>query len=125
LVATAVALAAVFGVQDRVSFIEETFGDAPLPAAECYYFYNPFLEAMLEREDWLDERVEHGECRYDRELVAVEHWLSQAPIGTYVLTYNGLGVSLPPDYSQIRSDQSFPCNLRLYRKTPAGRRKAT
>lgn len=117
LVATARALAEVFGVQQRVSFIRETFGDAPLPAAECYYFYNPFLEAMLEREAWLDDHVEHSECRYDRELLAVEHWLSQAPVGTHVLTYNGLGTDLPRAYDEIRTDQSFPCNLRLYRKT--------
>jgi hypothetical protein len=119
LVATARALAEVFGVQARVSFLEETFGDAPLPNAECYYFYNPFLEAMLEPEAWLDNHVEHGECRYDRELLAVEHWLSQAPVGTYVLTYNGLGTDLPRTFTEIRQDQSFPCNLRLYRKAVA------
>lgn len=117
LVATARKLAEVFGVQARVSFIEETFGDAPLPDAECYYFYNPFLEAMLEPDAWLDDHVEHSECRYDRELLAVEHWLSQAPVGTYALTYNGLGTELPRAYRELRTDQSFPCNLRLYRKT--------
>jgi hypothetical protein len=117
LVATARKLAEVFGVEARVSFIEETFGDAPLPGAECYYFYNPFLEAMLEPDDWLDDHVEHTECRYDRELLAVEHWLSQVPVGTYALTYNGLGTELPPTFSELRTDQSFPCNLRLYRKT--------
>lgn len=117
LVAAARTLAEVFEVQERVAFIEETFGDGPLPSAECYYFYNPFLEAMLEPDSWLDDRVEHGECRYDRELVAVEHWLSQAPVGTYVLTYNGLGTDLPLAYREIRADQGFPCNLRLYRKT--------
>lgn len=116
LVATAGALAEVFGVQDRVAFVEGAFGDGPLPDAECYYFYNPFLEAMLGQEDWLDDHVEHGECRYDREILAVEHWLSQAPVGTYVLTYNGLGTELPRAYTEIRRDQSFPCNLRLYRK---------
>ena len=116
LVATARALSQVFGVQARVSFLEGTFGEALLPDAECYYFYNPFLEAMLEPEAWLDDHVEHGECRYDRELLAVEHWLSQAPVGTYVLTYNGLGTDLPRTFSEIRNDQSFPCNLRLYRK---------
>lgn len=117
LVATARALAAVFGVQSRVSFVEETFGDTPPPAAECYYFYNPFLEGMLEPEAWLDDRVEHGERRYDRELLAVEDWLGRAPVGTYVLTYNGLGIDLPLAYREIRTDRTFPCNLRLYRKT--------
>ena len=117
LVVAARALAEAFEVHDRVAFIEETFGDGPPPFAECYYFYNPFLEAMLESEAWLDDRVEHGECRYDRELLAVVHWLSQAPVGTYVLTYNGLGTDLPLAYREIRADQGFPCNLRLYRKT--------
>ena len=117
LVATARKLAEVFGVEARVSYIEETFGDAPLPGAECYYFYNPFLEAMLEPDDWLDDHVEHSECRYDRELLAVEHWLSEVPVGTFALTYNGLGTELPRTYSELRTDQSFPCNLRLYRKT--------
>lgn len=117
LVATARELAEVFGVDARVSFIEEIFGDAPPPEAECYYFYNPFLEAMLGPDAWLDDRVEHGECRYDRELRAVQAWLSQVPVGTYILTYNGLGTDIPPAFRELRTDESFPCNLRLYRKT--------
>jgi hypothetical protein len=117
LVATARALADVYGVRARVSFLEETFGDAPLPFAEAYYFYNPFVESALGPEAWLDENVEHGACRHDRDLLAVEHWLGQAPTGTYVMTYNGIGTELPRGYRQIRVDGSLPCVLRLYRKT--------
>ena len=74
------------------------------------------VRAMLGRSEWLDDQVEHSECRYDREILAVEHWLGQAPVGTYVLTYNGLGSELPRSYREIRADQTFRCNLRLYRK---------
>lgn len=116
LVATASALARVFGVQARVSFSHEAFGEAPSIGAECYYFFHPFLEGMLEPDEWLDEQVEHSELRYDRELSNLEDWLGRAPVGTYILTYNGLGIDLPRTYTQVRADTAFPCNLRLYRK---------
>jgi SAM-dependent methyltransferase len=117
LVAVARKLAKLFHLQHRVSFIEDTFGDAPPPHAAAYYFYNPFVESMLDEDGWLDETVEHSEARHARDLLAAEHWLGQAPLGTYVLTYNGIGSELPHCYDELRADSSFPCPLRLWQRT--------
>jgi hypothetical protein len=117
LVAVARGLAKLYHLQHRVSFLEDTFGDGPPPHADAYYFYNPFVESVLNEDAWLDEAVEHGESRHARDLLAAEHWLGQAPLGTYVLTYNGMGSELPHCYDEIRADSSFTCPLRLWRRT--------
>lgn len=117
LVAVGRRLTKLYHLQHRVAFIEDTFGDAPPPRAEAYYFYNPFVESMVDEDGWLDETVEHSEARHARDLLAVEHWLGQAPLGTYVLTYNGIGSELPHCYDEVRTDSSFPCPLRLWQRT--------
>lgn len=117
LVSVARSLTKLYHLQHRVSFIEDRFGDAPPPHADAYYFYNPFAESALDEQAWLDDAVEHGEARHARELLAAEHWLGQAPVGTHVLTYNGLGSELPHCYAEIRAELRFPCPLRLWRKT--------
>jgi SAM-dependent methyltransferase len=117
LVAVARSLAKLYHLQHRVSFIEDTFGDGPPPHADAYYFYNPFVESVLDEDAWLDESVEHGEARHVRDLLAAEHWLGQAPLGTYVLTCNGIGSELPHCYDEMRADLSFACPLRLWRRT--------
>jgi SAM-dependent methyltransferase len=117
LVAVARKLAKLYHLQHRVAFIEDTFGDAPPPGAEAYYFYNPFVESMVDEDGWLDDTVEHSEARHARDLLAVEHWLGQAPLGTYVLTYNGIGSELPHCYDEVRTDLTFLCPLRLWQRT--------
>jgi SAM-dependent methyltransferase len=110
-------LCQVFGVEDRVHFIEGTLGETAVPPADAYYLYNPFGENLFGSIDHLDEDVELGEERYDRDIAAVEGLLHEARVGTCVLTYNGFGGQIPPTYREVRVDYELPSVLRLWRKT--------
>lgn len=116
LVDTARALAELFGVSDRVTFLKGDFGVAPTPAADAYYLYNPFGPYDFESERFDQPDVVFSKQTLARDLLAVTHLLSLAPAGTIVITYNGFGGRLPRCYEQLSVDVRFPCALRLWRK---------
>lgn len=118
LVASARALARLFAVDDRVSFVEGVFGDIATPVAEAYYLYNPFGgEYVFGSPEGL-ERVRASLERYARDVASVEALLQGACVGTCVVTYNGFGGRVPSGYRQIRVDRTLPNTLSLWRKEP-------
>lgn len=117
LVAAARELARTFGVEDRVSFVDDVLGEGPVPAADAYYLYNPFGENLFWKGERLDDEVELSEQRFARDVAAAEQLFESAPIGTLVLTYNGFGGRMPLDYEQARVDRTMPNMLRLWCKT--------
>lgn len=119
LVAAARALAHSFGVGDRACFVQGALGEVALPVADAYYLYNPFGENLFGPVEHLDEEVELSERRYARDVARVERLLRRAPVGTYVLTYNGFGGRMPGLYEQIRVDHELPNLLRMWRKQRA------
>lgn len=119
MVSAASALARCFGVDDRVRFEHATFGEDPVPQADVYYFYNPFGENLFPYEDRLDLEVELSRHRYVACVAAAEDLLRSAPLGTYVLTYNGFGGRVPASYVPVESERRLPCVLRMWRKTAA------
>lgn len=114
-------LSQVFDVEDQVRFVEGTLDESSVPVADAYYLYNPFGENLFGSFDHLDEDVELGEERYDRDIAAVEELLRRAHVGTCVLTYNGFGGQIPPTYREVRVEYDLPSVLRLWRKSRAGR----
>jgi predicted RNA methylase len=78
LVASARTLARVFGVDDRVSFIEGAFGDIATPIADAYYLYNPFGEYRFGSRDHFDRGLELSDKRHARDVAAVEDLLQRA-----------------------------------------------
>jgi hypothetical protein len=116
LVCEARSLARFFGVAERVSFIEGRFGDVTMPAADCYYLFNPFWENLFEREAWLDEDIELSHQRFRRDVRAAKALLRSLPLGTYVLTYNGMGAPMPDGFDEVLVDRERPGALRLTRK---------
>lgn len=119
LVACARVLARSFGVQSRAHFIHGALGEARLPSADAYYLYNPFEENVVDPTDRIDDDVELGEDRMSRDVQATHSLLDRAPAGTYVVTYNGFGGSLPASYRQVRVDRELPSPLSLWRKVPS------
>lgn len=116
LVSEAQALARLFGVEERVQFLTGEFGRAHTPAAECYYFFNPFGENLFDATEQLSGDVDLSHGRHLRDIAAAESFLASVPVGTYVLTYNGFGGKLPGDFHEVRSDSTFRCVLRLSRR---------
>ena len=116
LVAASQVMAKLYGVEDRVCFLHETFGEHVPPRADAYYFFNPYGENRFGSESWLDGSVELSEERFFRDVASTKHWLAVAPPRTYVLTYNGLGARLPRCYAPVRAARGLPCALKLWRK---------
>jgi len=117
LVEVARAMVRELKLEARVSF--EVGSIASVPAAEAYYLYNPFGENHYRPETRIDETVEHSGRRFIEDVTAAEQLLSAAPVGTYVLTYNGFGGQMPGTYLRVRQELDHPSVLEMWRKTVA------
>ena len=115
LVASARALVQLFELRDRVSFVHGALGAMATPSADAYYLYNPFGHYFF-GPDHADPSVESSVTRQAQDVATVEALLRQAPIGTYVVTYNGFGGRGPATYTLIRVDDTLPNPLTLWRK---------
>jgi SAM-dependent methyltransferase len=121
LVDAARTLAQAFRVCERVEFVHGALGEVPTPLGEAYYFFNPFGENLY-FDGHLDDDVELGDERYVRDVDAAQELLRHAPVGTYALTYNGFGGTIPAGYRQVRVDRTLTCELCLWRKASSGAR---
>jgi hypothetical protein len=117
LVKAASELAEIFGVDQRVRFVQGALSQGVVPDADAYYLYNPFGENLFGSEDWLDEDVELGKERYERDIALMERLLEQARIGTYLIKYNGFGGMVPASYDVVHTDFCLPNLLRMWQKT--------
>jgi hypothetical protein len=116
LVVAARTLARTFGVEDRVQFV---IGDLDAIAAipvSAYYLFNPFGENHFGAGSRLDNDVDLSPDRYHRDVTQVEALFRRAPLGTYVITYNGFGGELPDTYAQLRVEYELPNVLRMWKK---------
>lgn len=109
-------LARLFRVDDRVSILQGHFGVTETPAADCYYFYNPFEENLFPVQEALDDDVELSPSRFRQELRHFRTLVASMPIGTYVLSYNGVGGRVPDCLVEVQVDRTLPAVLRLFEK---------
>lgn len=116
LVTASRSLALRYGVGSQVTFLEGALGRVPLPRVDAYYFFNPFGENLFGSSDCLDENVVLSRDRFWDDLAATEVLLRDAPVGTLVVTYNGIGIDLPRTFALRRVDRGLPCLLKLYEK---------
>lgn len=116
LVEAARELAEVFGVADRVQFINGTLGDTPIPLAAAYYLFNPFGENLFDEDSHIDEEVELSGRRYGRDITTVAQFLARQPPGVFVIKYNGYGGKMPRAYEVVRRDVALPDLLRVWQR---------
>lgn len=116
LVGVARSVAGLFNLEGRVQFVTARFGEVEIPPADCYYLFNPFGENLFELDERLNEDADLSHARYLDDIGRVERLLGAAPIGTYVITYNGFGGTLPDDFEEVRIDVELPCVLRMARR---------
>ena len=117
LVKSARMLARLFDVNDRVHFMLGSLSEVPAPIADAYYFFNPFGDYSFELGPRRAKDSAADEQRYLRDVSTAEHLLRQAPLGTWVLTFNGFGGRFPEGFELVRVDWRLPSALRLWRKT--------
>lgn len=116
LVTSAVELADLFDLHDRVSFAAGALGAAPTPVGEAYYFFNPFGDYWLGADYPPEAGAGVTLARYADDVAAAEDLLRRVPVGTWILTYNGFGGRLPAGYELARVDWKLRGVLRLWRK---------
>jgi SAM-dependent methyltransferase len=119
LVAAARAIARLFDVDDRIRFVEAAIDHSVIPPADAYYLYNPFGENLFGPAEGLGNDVELGPQRFDRDVAVIEQFFEAAPVGTYVIKYNGFGGRMPGSYDEVGADREMPNPLRMWRKTRA------
>lgn len=117
LVGVARTLAQRFGVAPRVSFLTVALRDVPLPAADAYYVFNPFGEALATSDQHLDATVVLGAARFADDVAHFERCLDAMAVGTYVAIYNGFGGRMPPSFARVAEDASGPLVLAFWQKT--------
>jgi SAM-dependent methyltransferase len=118
-VAVARSLARLFGVQNRVRFVQGLIGEVVVPEADAYYLYNPFAQHLWMPSDALGAGVTPDYERYRRDVMTAQDILRRVPAGTVVITYNGFGGLMPSSFEVCRVDRELPCVLRMWRKMRA------
>jgi SAM-dependent methyltransferase len=118
-VAVARSLARLFGVQNRVRFVQGLLGEIVVPEADAYYLYNPFAQHLWMPSDAHGTGVTPNYERYRRDVMTAQDMLRHARMGTVVITYNGFGGLMPSSFEPCRVDRELPCVLRMWRKLRA------
>ena len=116
LVTSAVALADLFDVNDRVRFVAGALGAVPTPMGDAYYFFNPFGDYWLGADYPPEAGADVTDRQHADDVAAAEDLLRCVPAGTWVLTYNGFGGRMPAGYELVRVDWDLRGVLRLWRK---------
>jgi SAM-dependent methyltransferase len=116
-VGVARSLARLFGVQNRVGFVQGELRAALVPPTDAYYLYNPFAQHLFGVCDGTGGTEKPDYERYRRDVMAAQDTFRSAPEGTIVLTYNGFGGLMPASYEACRVDRELPCVLRMWRKS--------
>jgi hypothetical protein len=116
LVASARDLADVFEVNDRVNFVHGSCDPARTPVGEAYYLFNPFADYAFNSATYDEPGLAFTPETLSVDIAAVTEVLSRAPLGTFVITYNGFGAPPPPSYEQIDVCLRLPGTLRLWKK---------
>jgi SAM-dependent methyltransferase len=79
-----------------------------------FYFFNPFAENVFEAFDRYDTTLAMSRAKLDADLARVEQLLGAAPLGTVVVTYNGLGGPIPSSYDLVHDEPAGSDSLRTW-----------
>jgi hypothetical protein len=85
-----------------------------------FYFFNPFAENVLFRPDHASPmRTVGAPPRFPAGALRVAQRLSEARLGSVIVTYHGLGGPIPSSYELVSEESSGSGSLRTWRKTRA------
>jgi SAM-dependent methyltransferase len=72
-----------------------------------FYFYNPFAEQLHDTDLVLDRALATEPSRFVEYVTGARDRLAAAPVGTRVVTYHGLGESVPAGYDLVESHDAL------------------
>jgi SAM-dependent methyltransferase len=91
-------LAAARSGASRASFVHANVVDVDFAEFDGFYLYNPFYEQIALDRVRIDETIERSYKRFLGYVADTTRKLRHMPSGTRVVTYNGLGGDMPPEY---------------------------
>ena len=103
----------------EVVITEGTLEKVDASEFDGFYFFNPFGEYVAADEDRYDLSSPRSFDAYIRDARLVERWLRQAPPGTAMVTYNGLGGRIPVSYRVRHTTHVRDDTMRLWVKEKA------
>ncbi len=92
---------------------------------EGLYFFNPFGENVMHRSEQFDHEVTLSSLRFGSDLLRVESLLDQAPVGTVIVTYFGLGGPIPFGYELVGDERAGRDRLRTWVQRKPRRRSGS
>ncbi len=102
----------------RVHFVRANAMDLNWRLYSAFYFYNPFYE-NLDPDKTIDERVELSLSLYDQYITMVQQRLAEAPSGTRVVTFHGMGGEMPDGYERVLREFQDTGFLELWIRNPS------
>ncbi len=107
-------LAQLLGAE--VVITEGTLDKVDVSEFDGFYFFNPFGEYVAADEDRYDMGSPRSFDAYIKDARLVERWLRAAPVGTAMVTYNGLGGRIPVSYRVKHTTHVRDDTMRLWVK---------
>jgi hypothetical protein len=102
----------------RVHFLHANAGDLDWSRYNAFYFYNPFYE-NLDPDKKIDERVELSPSLYNQYIRMAQQRLAEAPSGTRVVTFHGMGGEMPDGYERVLQEFQDTGFLELWIMNPS------
>ena len=100
----------------EVVILDEPLDTLDVRRFDGFYFFNPFAEHLMEPWERYDEHFPGSPDGFLRDVSTVERWLRAAPLGTAMVTYNGLGGRIPLSWMVQKSATVDGDPLRLWIK---------
>jgi SAM-dependent methyltransferase len=98
-------------------FVHGTLDAVHASDFDAFYFFNPFEENLWVSNDQLDDTVPLSNGRFFADVERAQAMLSQARVGTRVVTYHGFGGVMPAGYVLSRREPQRSGFLNLWIKT--------
>ena len=102
----------------RVRFLQANAMDLNWRLYSAFYFYNPFYE-NLDPDKKIDEFVELSLSLHDQYIRIARERLGEAPSGTRVVSFHGMGGDMPDGYRRVLQEFCDIGNLDLWIKNPS------
>ncbi len=103
-------------VEGNVSFVHARASMSALLDFRAFYLFNPFGENLHPPWFQLDQTVELGDSRFQRDVALMQVVFCALPAGSRVVTYHGFGGTFPDSFRMIRERATGEGTLRLWVK---------
>ena len=106
-------------LRSSAEFLHGDAFDLDWTGFQALYFYNPFDETRFPVGSQIDGSIQTGPDVFNRLVAGTQERLRQLPVGTRVLTFHGIGGSMPECYRLDVSERIADGSLQLWSRVNA------